>query len=294
MGGLPQAQTVFPGTYVIVADAIPTEKKLDIKKRERQEVVMELCNDLGLCIDPHENNFIFLRNPKTKRMGITIIDTEHFPTFVGMKEKHHFKNHRQLAWRDFRWQQSWRLGDDTLSPAYFARWRSKHRIRNGSRKSAQISPTVRYREIGISPTTLTKIEKGHIPDQATLQKVCDWIGEDVAKFTAMGGLQIAFKKKKTLQPKTAQSLANLIKRAEEQFKEHVREVEGHWVLLRRGFKSQCEKRSANIREELSLAPDDPLLAFDLSTSFDTTVWSERDIEGVDDLDIVKVLIYGFS
>ena len=83
------------------------------------------------------------------------------------------------------------------------------------------------REIGISPTTLSKIENGHIPDQTTLKKVCEWIGEDVAKFTAMGGLQIAFKKNRTLQPKTTQSLANLIMRAEEQFKEHVRSVAGH-------------------------------------------------------------------
>lgn len=83
------------------------------------------------------------------------------------------------------------------------------------------------REIGISPTTLSKIENGHIPDQNTLRKVCDWVGEDVAKFTAMGGLQIAFKKNKTLKPETAQSLANLIMRTEEQFKKHVQDVAGH-------------------------------------------------------------------
>ncbi|MEO0383613.1 MAG: helix-turn-helix transcriptional regulator [Pseudomonadota bacterium] len=83
------------------------------------------------------------------------------------------------------------------------------------------------REIGISPTTLSKIEKGHIPDQTTLRKVCDWIGEDVAKFTAMGGLQIAFKKDQALEPATAQSLANLIMRAEEQFKKQVTETAGH-------------------------------------------------------------------
>ena len=83
------------------------------------------------------------------------------------------------------------------------------------------------REIGISPTTLSKIENGHIPDQVTLRKVCAWVGEDVAKFTAMGGLQIAFKKDKTLHPDTAISLANLIKKAEEQFKEHIQNVAGH-------------------------------------------------------------------
>ncbi|KLE31990.1 helix-turn-helix domain-containing protein [Aurantiacibacter gangjinensis] len=83
------------------------------------------------------------------------------------------------------------------------------------------------REIGISPTTLSKIESGHIPDQVTLKKVCDWIGEEVTKFTAMGGLQIAFKKDQTLEPNTAQSLARLIERAEEQFKAQVSDVAGH-------------------------------------------------------------------
>lgn len=83
------------------------------------------------------------------------------------------------------------------------------------------------REIGISPTTLSKIENGHIPDQLTLRKVCDWIGQEVTKFTAMGGLQIAFKKDKTLAPNTAQSLARLIERAEEQFKAQVGTVAGH-------------------------------------------------------------------
>ncbi len=83
------------------------------------------------------------------------------------------------------------------------------------------------REIGISPTTLSKIENGHIPDQVTLKKVCDWIGQEITKFTAMGGLQIAFKKDKTLSPDTAHSLAKLIEKAEEQFKAQVGDVAGH-------------------------------------------------------------------
>jgi len=83
------------------------------------------------------------------------------------------------------------------------------------------------KEIEISPTTLSKIENGHVPDQMTLQKVCQWIGQDVTKFTAMGGLQIAFKKDKTMALDTATSFANLIQRAEEQFKAHVQNVAGH-------------------------------------------------------------------
>lgn len=83
------------------------------------------------------------------------------------------------------------------------------------------------REIGVSPTTLSKVEKGHIPDQVTLNKICVWIGEDATKFTAIGGLQIAFKKNKTMLPETANSLANLIQKAEAQFKEQIENTEGH-------------------------------------------------------------------
>ena len=32
------------------------------------------------------------------------------------------------------------------------------------------------REIGISPTTLSKIENGHLPDSETLKKVLKWLG----------------------------------------------------------------------------------------------------------------------
>ena len=82
------------------------------------------------------------------------------------------------------------------------------------------------KEIGISPTTLSRIERGHVPDLRTLEKVCDWIGVDPAKFTGIGGLQIAFKKKTAVRPDTAKSLANLIELASEQFAQEI-ETEGH-------------------------------------------------------------------
>lgn len=81
-------------------------------------------------------------------------------------------------------------------------------------------------EIGISPTTLSRIERGHIPDMGTLEKVCSWLEEDMAKFTGIGGLQIAFKKNQAISPDTARSLASLIELASKQFAEKI-EVEGH-------------------------------------------------------------------
>jgi len=82
------------------------------------------------------------------------------------------------------------------------------------------------REIGISPSTLSRIENGHVPDVGTLEKVCEWLGEETSKFTGVGNLQIAFKNRKAVPPKTAQSLAVLIEKASKQFADEV-EARGH-------------------------------------------------------------------
>jgi transcriptional regulator with XRE-family HTH domain len=82
------------------------------------------------------------------------------------------------------------------------------------------------KEIGISPTTLSRIERGHVPDLRTLGKVCDWVGVDSAKFTGIGGLEIAFKKKSAVSGDTAKSLATLIELASKQFVSDI-EAEGH-------------------------------------------------------------------
>ena len=82
------------------------------------------------------------------------------------------------------------------------------------------------KEIGISPTTLSRIERGHVPDVRTLEKVCEWMGEEAEKFTGVGNLQIAFKNKKAVPPATARSLAKLIKEASEDFAEKI-DARGH-------------------------------------------------------------------
>lgn len=81
-------------------------------------------------------------------------------------------------------------------------------------------------EIGISPTTLSRVERGHVPDIATLDKICAWLEEDAANFTGVAGLQIAFKKKTAVSSQTAKSLAVLIELASKQFSEEV-DAEGH-------------------------------------------------------------------
>lgn len=56
-------------------------------------------------------------------------------------------------------------------------------------------------------------------------------------------------------------------------------------MLRRGFKSQCERRSVEIRKSLGLAHDDPLHGVDLAHQFGATIWNERDVVGLPELDL---------
>lgn len=94
------------------------------------------------------------------------------------------------------------------------------------RRRGNMGVRVAAEEIGISPTTLSRIERGHVPDVRTLEKVCEWLGEEPEKFTGVGNLQIAFKNKKAVPPATARSLAKLIKRASEEFAEKI-DARGH-------------------------------------------------------------------
>lgn len=73
-------------------------------------------------------------------------------------------------------------------------------------------------EIGVSPATLSRIERGYLPDIGTFQKVCNWLNVDPGDI--LGGkmqgntqLQMAsvhFRKQQTVAPETAQALAQLI------------------------------------------------------------------------------------
>ncbi len=86
-----------------------------------------------------------------------------------------------------------------------------------SRRRGNMGVRAAAREIGISPTTLSRIEKGHVPDVGTLEKVCTWLGEETSRFTGLGNLQIAFKNRKAIPPATAKALASLIEKASQQF-----------------------------------------------------------------------------
>ena len=89
-------------------------------------------------------------------------------------------------------------------------------------------------EIEISPATLSRLERGHVPDVVTLRKICDWLEispNDVLGFVPQKSedevaAQITFKNKKTLDPNTSKSLLNMIEAAHKVFEEDI-QVEGH-------------------------------------------------------------------
>lgn len=59
-------------------------------------------------------------------------------------------------------------------------------------------------------------------------------------------------------------------------------------MLRRGFKSQCERRSTEIRRSLGLSANSPLSAFKLADVNGVTVWGANEVKGLDPIDLKQL------
>jgi transcriptional regulator with XRE-family HTH domain len=76
------------------------------------------------------------------------------------------------------------------------------------------------KEIGISPSTLSRIENGHLPDLEKFRLVCRWLGVDATamlgvepgtkKSRAKPSVTVHFRKKDAIPLETAQALAKMI------------------------------------------------------------------------------------
>ncbi len=73
------------------------------------------------------------------------------------------------------------------------------------------------REVGITHSTLLRIEAGYLPDLDTFGKVCKWLGIDPGEVlgmkTSASGMpkaSVHFRKDQALKPETAKALADLI------------------------------------------------------------------------------------
>jgi len=88
-------------------------------------------------------------------------------------------------------------------------------------------------EIGTSPATLSRIERGKVADADTLRKVFFWLkvnpndffGHSEDNFQKLE-VQIAFKNKRTVPQETATSLSELIQKASIEFSKKIDSI-GH-------------------------------------------------------------------
>src|SRR5262245_39965012 len=72
--------------------------------------------------------------------------------------------------------------------------------------------------VGVSPATLSRIERGYLPDLETFGKVCRWLevnpgevlGVNPANEDTSPQVAVHFKKESTLAPQTAQALAQMV------------------------------------------------------------------------------------
>jgi transcriptional regulator with XRE-family HTH domain len=73
-------------------------------------------------------------------------------------------------------------------------------------------------EIGISPATLSRVERGYMPDLETFGKICRWLeidpgevlGIKAAPAAVAPKVAVHFRKDREISPRTAKALANLI------------------------------------------------------------------------------------
>jgi len=96
IGGKEKISTLMPSVYAIIADTIDTKEDAQLLSfQEKSELIMQLCMDLHLFVDPHADNFVIKYQKDTQQYHLSIVDTEHFPSIVGLKEEPFFNNHME-------------------------------------------------------------------------------------------------------------------------------------------------------------------------------------------------------
>jgi len=83
--------TKIPATYCIISDAIDHDPQVSLSlfKKNDRKMILKFCNLMNNRIDPHIDNFIVEKGTNK----FVIIDTEHFPTIVGLKKRYPIKSY---------------------------------------------------------------------------------------------------------------------------------------------------------------------------------------------------------
>ena len=89
--------------------------------------------------------------------------------------------------------------------------------RLAAEKRGDVGVRAAAKEIGISPATLSRVERGYLPDLDTFGKICKWLNVDPGEVLGVTPaapstprVAVHFKKQTTLSPTTAQALAQMV------------------------------------------------------------------------------------
>lgn len=84
-------------------------------------------------------------------------------------------------------------------------------------KRGEVGVRAAAREIGVSPATLSRVERGYLPDLETFSKICKWLQVDPGQVLGVSApsasaprVAVHFRKNVTLSPDTAKALANMV------------------------------------------------------------------------------------
>jgi len=82
----------LPSVYAIVCDAIDADHTLSITNGDNRRLGIETSHFFGARVDPNIQNFMVEKETKK----LVLVDTEHFPTMVGLREPLEYDNY--IAW----------------------------------------------------------------------------------------------------------------------------------------------------------------------------------------------------
>lgn len=82
-------KAVLPSIYGLICDFIDTDQELRLINKRNRRLAMQLSQFLGNRIDPHIYNFMIEKDTQM----IVIVDTEHFPSMVGLRSTMYFSSY---------------------------------------------------------------------------------------------------------------------------------------------------------------------------------------------------------
>lgn len=95
-------------------------------------------------------------------------------------------------------------------------------VREIKRKRAGKGVREAAEEIGISAATLSRVERGNLPDLETFKRICKWVEVDPGQVLGYQPasdasiVRVHFKKESAIKEDTARALANLILHAQQE------------------------------------------------------------------------------